>query len=208
MNDRIRAREVRLIDETGGQAGIVPFEDALSRAKEVGFDLIEVSPTANPPVCRIMDYGKFKYEQSKRNKEASKKSKQAELSLIRLRPNIDDHDFLVKLKSAKKFIDNGDKVRIFVMFRAREFAHPEFGRKLLERFIEELSDIANVEKPIGTEGRQISLVIAPKPTNKAAKSKNPVQKKAGDKDVVASSGEEMPNAIAAAMSVAGKTESG
>jgi len=152
-----------LIDEEGHQAGIVQTRDALQRAKDVGFDLIEVAPTANPPVCRIMDYGKFKYEQAKSDKEASKKSKQTELCLIRVRPNIDDHDFEVKLKSARRFLDGGDKVRIFVVFRSREFTHPEFGRNLLARFIEALSDIANVEKAIGMEGRQMSTIISGKP---------------------------------------------
>ena len=208
INDKIRAREVRLIDENGTQAGIVNTEDALARAKSVGFDLIEVSPTATPPVCRIMDYGKYKYEQSKRTKEASKKSKQAELSLIRLRPNIDDHDFLVKLKSARKFIDNGDKVRIFVMFRNREMAHPEFGRKLLERFIEELADIANVEKPIGMEGRQISLVLSSKGGKKsgASQQKSSDNGKKEKKEDITKSGDDMPNAMEAAMSAALKEE--
>ena len=203
MNDRIRAREIRLIDETGGQAGIVLLEDALRRAKEVGFDLIEVSPTANPPVCRIMDYGKFKYEQAKRNKEASKKSKQADLSLIRLRPNIDDHDFQVKLKSAKKFLENGDKVRIFVVFKAREFAHPEFGRNLLQRFVDELAETSNVEKPIGSEGRQISLVLAPKAKKAAVLAAKAVSLKGKEKkEDINSSGEEMPNVMEAALSEA------
>lgn len=138
-------------------------QDAMKRAMDLGYDLIEVSPTANPPVCRIMDFGKYKFEQAKRDKEASKKSKQTELSLIRVRPNIDDHDFEVKLKNARRFIDSGDKVRIFVVFRSREFSHPEFGRKLLQRFTTELADIANVEKPIGMEGRQMSIILAAKP---------------------------------------------
>lgn len=163
VNERIRVREVRLVDEEGRQVGIVPTRDALQRARDVGMDLIEVAPNANPPVCRIMDYGKFKYEQAKREKEAHKKSKQAEMALIRVRPNIDDHDFNVKLKNARKFLEEGDKVRIFVVFRSREFTHPEFGRKLLGRFIEQLADVANVEKPIGMEGRQMTLVLVPKP---------------------------------------------
>lgn len=110
-----------------------------------------------------MDYGKFKYEQAKRDKEASKKSKQSELCLIRVRPNIDDHDFEVKLKNSRRFLEEGDKVRIFVVFRSREFTHPEFGRNLLNKFFESLSDIANIEKPIGMEGKQMSMILAPKP---------------------------------------------
>ena len=168
VNERIRVREVRLIDEEGHQAGVVQTRDALQRARDNGMDLIEVAPNANPPVCRIMDYGKFKYEQAKREKEAHKKSKQAELALIRVRPNIDDHDLNVKLKNARKFLENGDKVRAFVVFRSREFTHPEFGRKLLGRFIDDLADVANVEKPIGMEGRQMTLVLVPKPKEKVA----------------------------------------
>lgn len=163
VNERIRVRDVRLIDEEGHQAGIVPTRDALQRAKENGLDLIEVAPNAVPPVCRIMDYGKFKYEQAKREKDAHKKSKQQELCLIRLRPNIDEHDILVKVKHAREFLEEGDKVRVFVMFRSREFTHPEFGRHLLQRFIESLADIANVEKSVGMEGKQMTTVLSPKP---------------------------------------------
>jgi translation initiation factor IF-3 len=122
-----------------------------------------------------MDYGKFKFEQAKRDKEASKKSKQSELSLIRVRPNIDEHDFQVKLKNSRKFLEDGDKVRIFVVFRSREFTHPEFGRNLLNRFIEALADHSNVEKPVGMEGRQMSTILSPKPKAviKAAKAPKP-----------------------------------
>jgi translation initiation factor IF-3 len=156
-------REVRLVDEEGRQAGIVQTRDALQRAKDVGLDLIEVAPTAQPPVCRIMDYGKFKYEQSKREREGQKKSKTVELSAIRIRPNIDDHDLLTKLRNGRRFLDDGDKLRIYVMFRSRELSHPERGRKLLERFIAEFGETVVIEKPIGMEGRQMSLVLAPKP---------------------------------------------
>jgi len=163
VNERIRVRDIRLIDENGHQAGIVPTRDALQRAKESGLDLIEVAPNAVPPVCRIMDYGKFKYEQAKREKDAHKKAKQQELCLIRLRPNIDEHDILTKIKHAREFLEEVDKVRIFVMFRSREYTHPEFGRNLLHRFIEALTDIANVEKSVGMEGKQMTTVLSPKP---------------------------------------------
>lgn len=163
VNERIRVRDVRLIDEEGHQAGIVPTRDALQRAKDMGLDLIEVAPNAVPPVCRIMDYGKFKFEQAKREKDAQKKSKQQELCLIRLRPNIDEHDIDVKLKHARKFLEDGDKVRVFVMFRSREYTHPEFGRHLLQRFVDAFNEIANVEKSIGMEGKQMTLVLSPKP---------------------------------------------
>jgi translation initiation factor IF-3 len=162
VNERIRVREVRLVDEEGRQAGIVQTRDALQRAKDAGLDLIEVAPTAVPPVCRIMDYGKFKFEQTKRDKEANKKSKQVEMALIRVRPNIDDHDFEVKLRNSRRFLEGGDKVRIFVVFRSREFTHPEFGRNLLTRFNEGLTDIANVEKAISMEGRQMSIILSAK----------------------------------------------
>ena len=162
VNERIRVPNVRLIDEEGHQAGVVLTRDALQRARDVAMDLIEVAPTAVPPVCRIMDYGKFKYEQAKREKDAHKKSKQSELALIRVRPNIDDHDIAVKLKHARRFLEDGDKVRVFVVFRSREFTHPEFGRNLLNRFIESLADVSGIEKPVGMEGRQMTLVLAPK----------------------------------------------
>ena len=166
-------REVRLIDEEGHQIGVVQTRDALQRAKDVGMDLIEVSPTAVPPVCRIMDYGKFKYEQAKREREASKRSSQTELCMIRVRPNIDSHDFDVKLKHARRFLEEGDKVRIFVVFRSREFTHPEFGRNLLNKFLEGLTDVAQVERPVGMEGRQMSLMLAPKPKSTPAVVKPP-----------------------------------
>lgn len=178
VNERIRVREVRLIDAEGRQVGVVPTRDALQMAKEAGLDLIEVSPTAMPPVCRIMDYGKFKYDQAKREKDAHKKSKTTEMSLIRLRPNIDDHDFQVKLRNALRLLEDGDKVRIFVVFRSREFTHPEFGRKLLQRFVDETTDMAQVEKPIGMEGRQMSLILAPKPKAIAVAPKPPKPKPA------------------------------
>jgi translation initiation factor IF-3 len=146
VNERIRAREVRLIDAEGKQAGVVPFRDALQMAKDAGLDLIEVAPTAVPPVCRIMDFGKFKYEQAKREKEAQKKSKQSELRMIRVRPNIDEHDFHTKLKHAHDFLEDGDKVRIFVVFRSREG----------------LTEVGIVEKAPSMEGRQMTLIVSPK----------------------------------------------
>jgi translation initiation factor IF-3 len=185
VNERIRVRDVRLIDEEGHQAGIVATRDALQRARDAGMDLIEVAPNAVPPVCRIMDYGKFKYEQAKREKDAHKRSKQAELALIRVRPNIDDHDFEVKLKNAHRFLEDGDKVRIFVVFRSREFTHPEFGRNLLTRFSAGLTDIGIVEKPISMEGRQMTLIMAPKPKiipPKPAKVKDPLSEASASGD--------------------------
>jgi len=176
INERIRAREVRLIDANGAQVGIVQTRDALQMAKDAGLDLIEVAPNAVPPVCRIMDYGKFKYEQAKREKEAQKKSKQSELRMIRVRPNIDEHDFQTKMKHARDFLEDGDKVRIFVVFRSREFTHPEIGRNLLIKFMEGLADVSVVEKAPSMEGRQMTLMLAPKA--KPAPAKPAPQKKA------------------------------
>jgi len=161
VNERIRAREVRVIDENGAQLGIIQTRDALTAARERGLDLIEVAPTATPPVCRIMDYGKWKYEQAKRDKEARKKHKQAELRLIRVRPNIDDHDFEFKSRLVHKFLEEGDKVKVNVLFRSREMSHPEFARNLLERFIEQSKDVSHVEKPASMEGRMMSIILSP-----------------------------------------------
>jgi len=161
--DYPRVRDVRLIiDEGNDQRGIVNIREALDLAKELGLDLIEVAPTATPPVCRIMDYGRYKYEQAKRDKEAHKKQKGGDLKGVWFRPATDDHDFNFKLKSALKFIQEGDKVKVTVRFGSREITHPEFGRKLLDRVVEAAQDIAVIEKPPGMEGRTMTLIIAPK----------------------------------------------
>lgn len=210
VNERIRVREVRLIDAEGRQAGIVQTRDALQMAKDAGLDLIEVSPTAVPPVCRIMDYGKFKFEQAKREKDAHKKSKTSEISLIRLRPNIDEHDFQVKLRNVRRLLEDGDKVRIFVVFRSREFTHPEFGRKLLERFLADSSDIGQVEKPIGMEGRQMSLIVSPKPKvvpPKPAKPKSVAESGTEDPKPAAEPEPKVPTPVAEPVTEASKQSS-
>jgi len=130
-------------------------------AREQALDLIEVAPNAVPPVCRIMDYGKYKYEQAKREREARKKHKQADLRLIRVRPMIDDHDFEVKRKLVRKFLQEGDKVKVNVFFRSREMSHPEFAQRLLDRFIQSAQDLSHVEKPASMEGRMMSIILAP-----------------------------------------------
>ena len=150
-----------MIDENGAQVGIVPTRDALAMAREQALDLIEVAPNAVPPVCRIMDYGKYKYEQAKREREARKKHKQADLRLIRVRPMIDDHDFEVKRKLVRKFLQEGDKVKVNVFFRSREMSHPEFAQRLLDRFIQSAQDLSHVEKPASMEGRMMSIILAP-----------------------------------------------
>ena len=167
INTRIRAREVRLIDEQGAQVGIVPLRDALSMAEEHGLDLVEVAPTAVPPVCRIMDYGKFRYEQTKKEREARKHQKQAELKEVRLKPKTDDHDLEVKAKQARRFLLAGDKVKFIVRFRGREMAHPDIGREMLEQMAEELRDVGTIEQRPLMEGRALSLLLAPSAKAKA-----------------------------------------
>lgn len=142
--------------------GIVPINQALEIAEEKGLDLVEVAPSAKPPVCRLMDYGKFKFEQSKREKEARKKQKVISIKEVKLRPNIDEHDFLVKARNARKFLGVGDKVKVTIMFRGREITHPELGEKLSLRMVEELSDVSAVEKPPKVEGRNMVTILIPK----------------------------------------------
>jgi translation initiation factor IF-3 len=161
INNRIRAREVRLIDENGVQVGIVPIRDALLMAEERGLDLVEVAPNAVPPVCRILDYGKFRYEQSKKEREARKNQKQVEVKQIRLEPKTDEHDLDVKAKQARRFLLDGDKVKFNLRFRGREIFHQEIGLEMLERMAEELRDISVVEQRPTMEGRVLTLLLAP-----------------------------------------------
>ena len=161
INEEIRCKEVRLIDDAGEQLGVMAPRDAAKVASEKGLDLVEIAPNANPPVCRIMDYGKYKYEQSKREKEAKKNQKVISVKEVKLRPNIEEHDFLTKAKNASKFLAAGDKVKVTIMFRGREITHPELGQELCERFAEELSTVAKVEKPAKVEGRNMIMILAP-----------------------------------------------
>jgi len=180
FNNRIRAREVRLIDEEGNQVGIVALRDAQQMAEERGFDLVEVAPNAVPPVCRIMDYGKFRYEQSKKEREARKHQKQFELKEVRLKPKTDDHDIDVKAKQARKFLLAGDKVKFTLRFRGREIFHPDIGLEMLERMAEDLRDVAVVEQKPLMEGRVLSLLLAPgaKARQQGGKSASPAPKPA------------------------------
>ena len=162
INDEIRAREVRVVSDTNEQLGIMLLRDALRMAGEQQLDLVEVAPTAKPPVCRIMDFGKFKYEQQKRDKEAKKKQKVYTLKEVKLRPNIEDHDFEVKKKNAQRFLEDGDKVKVTIMFRGRELSHPELGRQILVRMAADLKDIANVERDAKLEGKNMILILAAK----------------------------------------------
>jgi translation initiation factor IF-3 len=162
-----------LIDEEGAQLGIVSLREALTLAEQRGLDLMEVAPNAVPPVCRIVDYGKFRYEQSKKDREARKNQKQAELKEVRLKPKTDDHDLEVKAKQARKFLLAGDKVKFTVRFRGREIFHPDIGREMLEQMAEELRDVATVEQKPLMEGRALSLLLAPSTKAKAQRERQP-----------------------------------
>ena len=161
VNQRIRAREVRLVAEKGQQLGIVPLDQALETARKHNLDLVEVAPTAVPPVCRLLDYGKYKYEQEKREREARKSQRTSSLRQVRLRPKIDDHDFAAKLKTVRKLLGEGDKVRVAVFFRGREITHPEIGFRLLQRVLEMLKDEAVAENQPAMEGRSMAMILTP-----------------------------------------------
>ena len=162
INEEIRAREVRVVSADNDQLGIMSVRDALAMAEEQHLDLVEVAPNCKPPVCRIMNYGKYRYEQQKREKEAKKKQKTFTLKEVKLRPHIEDHDFYVKLKNAAKFLGDGNKVKVTIMFRGRELSHPELGLNVLTRFAGELTDQAVVEKEAKLEGRNMTMILAKK----------------------------------------------
>lgn len=162
INEEIRAREVRVVSADNDQLGIMSVRDALAMAEEQHLDLVEVAPNGKPPVCRIMNYGKYRYEQQKREKEAKKKQKTFTLKEVKLRPHIEDHDFYVKLKNATKFLGDGNKVKVTIMFRGRELSHPELGLNVLTRFAGELTDQAVVEKEAKLEGRNMTMILAKK----------------------------------------------
>ena len=158
INEEVRCKEVRLVDDAGQQLGVMSPRDAMKVAAEKGLDLVEVAPTANPPVCRIMDYGKYKYEQSKKEREAKKNQRTITVKEVKLRPNIEDHDFQTKAKNAAKFLSGGDKVKVTIMFRGREITHPELGQELCQRFAEELASVAKIEKAAKVEGRNMIMI--------------------------------------------------
>ena len=164
----IRVREVSLIGNDGEQLGVFPTQEALNMAGEKDQDLVEVAPNSSPPVCRIMDYGKFKYQQSKRAHEAKKKQKIIHVKEVKLRPNTDQHDYNFKLKNAFRFLESGDKVKVLVFFRGREIVHRENGQKLLVRVTETLEDIAVVEQEAKQEGKTLCMIFAPKSLKKKA----------------------------------------
>lgn len=162
VNEDIRVPQVRLIDQEGEMLGVMSARDALSRAYDAGLDLLEISPNAVPPVVKILDYGKYKYEQQKKANEARKKQKVVEIKEVKVRPNIDDHDYDVKMRAMKSFIGEGDKVKVTLRFRGREMAHQDLGIKVLERIRNELGETIKVEQMPRLENRQMIMVLAPK----------------------------------------------
>ncbi|NMM44869.1 translation initiation factor IF-3 [Rhodospirillaceae bacterium KN72] len=162
VNEEITAREVRCIGAEGENIGVITTAEGLRLAAEVGLDLVEISPNAEPPVCKILDFGKFKYEAQKRKNEARKKQKTIEVKEIKFRPNIEQHDYEVKMRSLNKFIDEGDKVKVTLRFRGREMAHQELGLEVLKRVQEEMDEKAKVEQRPNMEGRQMVMVLAPR----------------------------------------------
>ena len=162
MNEQIDVTQVRLVDEDGEQVGVVPRDEALDRAADAGLDLVEVSPNADPPVCKILDYGKLKYETQKKRTEARKKQKTIDVKEIKMRPNIDTHDYDDKMRSITRFLGDGDKVKVTLRFRGRELAHQDIAARVLERVRDDLVELAKVEQFPKLEGRQMTMVIAPK----------------------------------------------
>lgn len=179
INDQIRAREVRVIRSDGEQGGILSLSAALELAATEGFDLVEISPNAEPPVCKIMDYGKFKFQQAKKVKEAKLKQKQIQVKEVKFKPRIDEHDYQFKCKHIRRFIEHGDKVRAFVHFRGREMTHREIGMRILERILEDMGDSVVVEKRPGMEGNQMAMyLIGADTAKKTAKAEKAEVKKA------------------------------
>ena len=162
INEEIRDKEIRVIDTEGGQLGIMSAAKALELAAEKNLDLVKIAPQAQPPVCKIMDYGKYRFEQAKREKEARKNQHIVDIKEVRLSLNIDTHDFNTKLNHTQKFIKGGDKVKVSIRFRGREMGHPELGTEIMNRFAEACQEFANVEKPAKLEGRSMIMFLAPK----------------------------------------------
>jgi translation initiation factor IF-3 len=180
VNREIRAPKVRVISHTGEQIGIISLQEALSRAEEEGLDLVEIVPGSNPPVCKIINYGKFRYDQTKREKESKKSQHQIKVKEIKLKPNIDMHDLETKLRHARDFIVKGNKVKVTCMFRGREMAHPEVGEKLMRKFCADLEDIATLEAPLKMLGRILTVVLTPGAKKKKENSKQTTQPEHSD----------------------------
>ncbi|MBP1737118.1 MAG: translation initiation factor [Oscillospiraceae bacterium] len=169
INDEIRDKEVRLISENGDQLGVVSVREALEKAAEFDLDLVKISPNAVPPVCKLMDYGKFKFEQTKRDKEARKNQHVVEIKEVRMSPGIDVNDFNVKLRNAQKFLSEGNRVKVTVRFRGREMAHTDIGRGLLLKFSEQCAEVAIMDKDPKLDGRHMSIFLSPKVTKETKK---------------------------------------
>jgi len=178
INEEILDKEVRLIGDQGEQLGIMSVDEALRIATERELDLVKIAPGSNPPVCKIMDYGKFRFEQAKKEKEAKKNQRVIEIKEIRMSPGIDTNDFNTKLKNAQKFLNDGDRVKVSVRFRGREMAHTEIGTVLLKDFAGQCAEIANMDKAPKLEGRNMSMFLSPKPQTPAKKPAKPKQPKA------------------------------
>ena len=170
INEEIRDKEVRLVSDTGEQLGIMSAREALERAMDANLDLVKISPTANPPVCKLMDYGKYKFEQTKREKEARKNQHVVEIKEVRMSPSIDVNDFNVKLRNAQKFLAEGNRVKVTVRFRGREMAHTDIGKGLLLKFAEQCSEVATLDKDPKLDGRHMSIFLSPKVAKEAKKS--------------------------------------
>lgn len=162
VNEEIRVREARVIDSNGQQLGIIPVREGMRVAAEQGLDLVEVAPQAKPPVCRIMDYGKYKYEQSKKERDARKKQRVINVKEVKIRPRIEEHDFQVKVRNARRFLTDGDKVKVTLMFRGREITHAALGHDLCMKFYKELEEQASMEKEPKVEGRNMIMVMVPR----------------------------------------------
>jgi translation initiation factor IF-3 len=162
VNDQIKAPQVRVVDADGEMVGVISVEEGVELAHDAGLDLVEVSPNADPPVCKVLDYGKYKYEAQKKANEARKKQKTIDVKEIKMRPGIDEHDYQVKMRSVRRFLGEGDKVKMTIRFRGREMAHQELGMKVLDRVRDELEELVKVEQFPKSEGRLMTMVIAPK----------------------------------------------
>ena len=163
INEQIRDREVRVVDSDGSQLGVMPIRQAMELAEQRNLDLVKIAPQAKPPVCKIIDYGKFRFEQSKREKEQRKNQRIVEIKEVRLSLNIDTHDFETKKNNALRFLSGGDKVKVSIRFRGRELGHPELGKEVMDRFAQSVADAANVERPAKLEGRTMLMFLSPKP---------------------------------------------
>ncbi len=174
INKRIRALQVRVIGADGEQIGVIPTREALQRAQDVNLDLVEVAPNAEPPVCKIIDYGKFRYDQTKREKESKKAQHQVKVKEIKLKPNIDEHDFVTKQNRARGFLEKGNKVKVSCFFRGREMAHTEVGREVVKKMCDGLQDVAQPESSLKMMGRSLIVILAPtaqKPSSQKVKTK-------------------------------------